>query len=79
MKTWTAPSFGDHCRSGRTQRTDKSTKLTGGWDTSERARDREVARAGKRKQAGQGRKEESVTSVKKVGKAGLNKEKSKKG
>lgn len=54
MKTWTVPSFGDCCRSGRT---DKSTRLTESWDASERAQVREVARAGKRKQAGQGRKQ----------------------
>lgn len=57
MKTWAAPSFEDCCRSGRTQRTDKSTKLIGSRDTSERAQEGELARAGKRKQAGQGRKQ----------------------
>lgn len=60
-------SFGDCCRTGRTKRTDKSTRLTGSWDAGERDQVREVARAGKRKQAGQesrqGRKQGSDKEV----------------
>lgn len=52
----------------RVQRTDKSTKLTGSRHTSERARESEVARNGKRKQADQRMRRGKWSSDKEGGK-----------
>lgn len=81
LKTWTVPCFGVYCRKGRGHRTDKSTRLTGSREESERAQVIEVARAGKKKQAGQESKQGGKQGSKKEvgGKQAKTERKAKKG